>query len=540
MAYDIGTISGSVTLKDGGYRKTLKNMESDSNDTFKRIASFAAGFLSVTALVQFGKKSIQTFSDLEEATSKFGVVFSGVMSKAEAGMNRLIDKYHFSELGAREMLSGTGDLLTGFGFAQDTAFDYAQQVAELGADLASFSNYQGGAKGAAEALTKGMLGETESMKALGIVIRQDDAEFRNMVETLKQTKGYTEQQAKAEAVLATAIKQSKNAIGDYQRTADSLSNQMRRTGNIAQDALSAVGEIFVDAFDIGGIVKSFNDNFSDIVKYIKEHTTEWVYTFKVVFGKIAIGIEEMCAYIGLFLQPVFDWFTVGIKNVVKMGQWMYENFSKIIANIGDIAIAVIMDVWNFFYSIGEQIMNIAAQLGKAIGKAIVTGSFDGFSAAWTNIKNRAIKEFATYGALTDKAMNKAGVSDLKLDSVDYSTWFNSDKRNQRMNEIQNKYAAKYAENERNAQSYLERRLAGKQAQAAEQNKVQSSDNNVSTAKNDIVSSFSLAAVNAMLGNGVQNKIAKNTGNTVQKLTEVSRKVGDIITNSTSGEIVYGS
>ena len=149
MAYDIGTISGSVVLKDSGYRKTLKNMESASNDTFKKIASFAAGFLSVTALVQFGKQSIKTFSDLDEATSKFGVVFSGVMNKAEAGVTRLIDKYHFSELGAREMLSGTGDLLTGFGFAQDAAFDYAQQVAELGADLASFSNYSGGAKGAA-------------------------------------------------------------------------------------------------------------------------------------------------------------------------------------------------------------------------------------------------------------------------------------------------------------------------------------------------------------------------------------------------------
>ncbi|MBR2723601.1 MAG: hypothetical protein IKB77_04635 [Lentisphaeria bacterium] len=540
MAYDIGTISGSVTLKDGGYRKTLKNMESDSNDTFKRIASFAAGFLSVTALVQFGKKSIQTFSDLEEATSKFGVVFSGVMDKAEAGMNRLIDKYHFSELGAKEMLSGTGDLLTGFGFAQDTAFDYAQQVAELGADLASFSNYQGGAKGAAEALTKGMLGETESMKALGIVIRQDDAEFRNMVETLKQTKGYTEQQAKAEAVLATAIKQSKNAIGDYQRTADSLSNQMRRTGNIAQDALSAVGEIFVDAFDVGGIVKSFNDNFSDIVKYIKEHTTEWVYTFKVVFGKIVIGIEEMCAYIGLFLQPVFDWFTVGFKNIVTIGQWVYDNWSKIWANIGDIGKAVAMDYLDVWLYVPRQLISIFKELGKALWAALKSGSTDAFSTAWENIKDKAVRDFAALGSRTEKAMNKAGVSDLKLDSVDYGTWFNSNVRNQRMNEIQNKYAAKYAENERNAQSYLERRLAGKQAQAAEQNKVQSSDNNVSTAKNDIVSSFSLAAVNAMLGNGVQNKIAKNTGNTVQKLTEVSRKVGDIITNSTSGEIVYGS
>ena len=70
------------------------------------------------------------------------------------------------------MLGSTGDLLTGMGATAETALDLSTKTQRLAVDLASFSNYQGGAKGASEALTKAMLGERESVKALGIVISE--------------------------------------------------------------------------------------------------------------------------------------------------------------------------------------------------------------------------------------------------------------------------------------------------------------------------------------------------------------------------------
>ena len=95
-------------------------------------------------------------------------------------------------------------------------------VTKLAVDLASFSNYSGGASGASRALTSALLGETEAAKALGIVIRQDDVQTRLAAKGLKDLTGESKLQAEAQARLEIAISQSRNAIGDYERTSDSV------------------------------------------------------------------------------------------------------------------------------------------------------------------------------------------------------------------------------------------------------------------------------------------------------------------------------
>ena len=180
-----------------------------------KLTAVLAGVFAVSKIVAFGNESIRVFSDLEEETQKFGVVFSGMGKQAEKVVKELQESYGQSELSARRSLALTGDLLTGFGFDRKTALDMSEQVAKLGADIASFSNYAGGAEGAVTALTKGLLGETESMKMLGIAIRQDSDEFKNMVANIRTSTGASEAQAKAQAVLKLAYAQSGNAIGDF-------------------------------------------------------------------------------------------------------------------------------------------------------------------------------------------------------------------------------------------------------------------------------------------------------------------------------------
>lgn len=92
---------------------------------------------------------------MEEATSKFNVTFRNMLKSAEKAANELVTVYGLSRQSARQMLADTGDLLIGFGFSSKAALELASATARLGIDLASFNNYAGGAKGAAEALTKG-------------------------------------------------------------------------------------------------------------------------------------------------------------------------------------------------------------------------------------------------------------------------------------------------------------------------------------------------------------------------------------------------
>ena len=218
MSLNLGVMSAAVTLDDSDYRNKLAGLENASSDTFKKIAQFAAGYLSLKAVSGFLGDAVKTFSDLEEETNKFNVVFQGMGKETSRILADLRKDFGLSELAAKQMLAGTGDILTGFGFDRKTALDLSEGAAKLGADIASFSNYAGGAEGATTALTKAMLGETESAKMLGVVIRQDDEAYKSLIEQAMTT-GVTidalgktfvvnsEQQAKAVAALAMAYQQ---------------------------------------------------------------------------------------------------------------------------------------------------------------------------------------------------------------------------------------------------------------------------------------------------------------------------------------------
>ena len=175
-----------------------------------------------------GGSFIKAASDAEETSSKFATVFQDISQEADKTAKNLGKSFGLSSVKAKELLGDTGDLLTGFGFSGKAALDLSKGVNELAVDLASFTNFSGGAEGASKALTKALLGERESVKSLGISILEEDvkAKIKSLSATGKLT-GMTERQAKAYATLQIAISQSKNAIGDFDRTSKSFANQTR-------------------------------------------------------------------------------------------------------------------------------------------------------------------------------------------------------------------------------------------------------------------------------------------------------------------------
>ena len=261
--FNLGTIGAAVKLDDSQYKRKLASMEQQSNKTFKNIAMAAGAFLSFRAAAKFMQEAVKAYSDLEETTSKFNVVFGNVRTKAKEASDELRKFYGLSEGRSKQMLGDTGDLLSGFGFDQKTALKLSRQVARLGVDLASFSNYSGGAKGAAFALTKAMLGETEQAKMLGIAIKTDSKEYKELLKHFIETKGLTEIQAKAFVALEIATKQSKNAIGDFSRTQNELANQQRKQTENLEDFSATVGGLvggpYTDLLGMNNaVLESFN------------------------------------------------------------------------------------------------------------------------------------------------------------------------------------------------------------------------------------------------------------------------------------------
>ena len=124
----------------------------------------------------------------------------------------------------------------------------SESVNKLAVDLASFTNIEGGAERASQALTKALLGERESAKELGIAILESDVQARLAEKGLDGLEGAALKQAKAQVTLEIAMEQSKNAIGDFARTMDSPANQMRIMRATMEDLKNEIGTSMIPAF----------------------------------------------------------------------------------------------------------------------------------------------------------------------------------------------------------------------------------------------------------------------------------------------------
>jgi hypothetical protein len=251
----------------GQLNQTTRNAEQSAGkaskafSTLKSIGIAAFAGAAARSMARLGGSLVKAASDAEETLNKFNVTFQGINDEAEATAQALAENFGLAQTEARGLLADTGDLLTGFGFTRESALDLSTQVQELAVDLASFTNFSGGAEGASAALTKALLGERESVKSLGIAITEADinrlAEERGIV-------GELTRQQKAMLTLEIATRQSQNAIGDFARSQDSLANQQRALQGSLQDLREGLGNALLPVVTdlvagIRNLVERFNE-----------------------------------------------------------------------------------------------------------------------------------------------------------------------------------------------------------------------------------------------------------------------------------------
>ena len=255
-------------------------------------------FLKITVPVTaLGAAFVKAASDAEETGSKFATVFKDIGVEAESTANQLAKGFGLSSIKAKELLGDTGDLLTGFGFSGKAALDLAKQTNELAVDLASFTNFAGGAEGASKALTKALLGERESVKSLGISILEEDVKKKVATLTAQGFRFESERQAKAIATLKIAIDQSKNAIGDYERTSASFANRMRVLNARFLDLRIALGKIILPlALKLVNATIKLTEKFTNLNPTIQK--------IILVVGGLAAVLSPVLIAIGLMIPAM--------------------------------------------------------------------------------------------------------------------------------------------------------------------------------------------------------------------------------------------
>ena len=344
----------NVNLKFGvnldSFRSSLQKVERSLGKTSNSLKSIGTKMsLAISLpLTAIGAASIKAASDAEETFSKFDTVFRDIQGSAETAFKTLRNEYGLSSMAAKQMLGDTGDLLTGFGFSQEGALNLSMEVQKLAVDLASFTNYSGGAKGASEALTKALLGERESVKALGIAILEEDVKKQMAINSSKGMTFASEREAKAQATLQLAIQQSGNAIGDYARTQDSFANQSRLLRARLEDISVELGQVFLPlATKLVGVVTGVVNWFTKL-----DSTTKSIIA---VVGGLVAAIGPLLVGLGFLVSNVIPmlkagWLavtavmtplvlkiaaiTAAVVGLVVVGKAVYDSWSTVSAFFG--------------------------------------------------------------------------------------------------------------------------------------------------------------------------------------------------------------
>jgi ElaB/YqjD/DUF883 family membrane-anchored ribosome-binding protein len=419
-----------------GVQGKLKKMQ----PTFKKMALIGtAAFAAVGAGVY---KMTQDATDAQEVFNKFDVVFQDVSTEADKVAQELRNNFGLAESSAKELLSSTGDMLTGFGLSGSAALSLAEDTNKLAVDLASFTNIEGGAERASKALTKALLGERESVKELGIAILEEDvkAKVQAMEATGKFT-NETERQRKAMATLEIAISQSKNAIGDFERTQDSLANKQRVLSERTKEMSESIGSIFIPILQ--ALVNRIEPVISKIADWA-ERNPGWI---KAIVG-ITLAISGLVAVVGLLglalptiiqgfilLKTASVFLTTAVKGVIASFWTLHsvpiialiagvitlvilavKRFKEWVNIVGNFNDAVIMAFWHFKIKALEAIQAVLKWFAKIpVVSDLVKGSIEGVG--------RAIRETqADFDALAVDGMRRTKKEGEELtDEIDKMT-----------------------------------------------------------------------------------------------------------------------
>ncbi len=254
---------------------------------------------ATAAITGLGAVAFNYASDMAESANKVEVAFGSASDRVMQFAETTLDSYGIAKGTSMDMAAQFGDMATSMGLTDDAAANMAMALVGLSGDLASFKNI--GIDRAMTALNGIFTGETESLKALGIVMTQDNllqyALANGMINTAKSAEQLRKEQIaleKAEIAYNDAVKKhgegsiqareadlklseakqkltestkasldslsqaemvqlryayvmdaAKNAHGDFARTSDGAANSMRILQESTKEAAAAFGELLI-------------------------------------------------------------------------------------------------------------------------------------------------------------------------------------------------------------------------------------------------------------------------------------------------------
>ncbi|MCP4568376.1 MAG: hypothetical protein GY841_12435 [FCB group bacterium] len=285
----LGTAYVEIKAKYDNLKKGLKKARGEVTDSVgkmnRKIRDISFN-IPTAAVAAFGvavvysmKKSIDAASDLEEAASKFSVVFKGQTALAEKWTKTLVASYAMSTREAKQYLSSVQDLLVPMGMQADAAAKMSNEVVKLSADLGSFNNLD--TAQVMNDIQSALVGNFETMKKYGVVLNATVVSEKALEMGLAATKKELTAGMKAQAAYALMVEGSKAAIGDMALTSEGYANQTKLLQASLENLSASLGAFLIPA------AKMLVGVLNDLIR-----ATQWLIENELGFDSSVIGAME--------------------------------------------------------------------------------------------------------------------------------------------------------------------------------------------------------------------------------------------------------
>lgn len=317
MSY-LSEVSVRVDLDTSEISQGMREISNSTNSIKKTLLSvgkIVGGAFAVGKIVQFGKSALQSASDLQEMENKFNVVFKNTGKQVDAWATQYSKAIGRSKTEVKGAVSNLGDLLTGFGMAEENAGGLSEKVVALSYDLASFNNVND--EEAIQAMSSALLGQHDAVKKLGVAINEATLTEAMHQMGIKDKWKDLDEATKMQVRYKVMTMQTSNAQGDAKRSADSYANQLKALKARLKDVTERIGgELLPVATEFISylienavpVIETMVTKFFEFVENMKK-APEWIKANQEALTLLGIAVGTITTAIGAY-NLYLKWATI--------------------------------------------------------------------------------------------------------------------------------------------------------------------------------------------------------------------------------------
>lgn len=255
MAVDTRAFSKGIAT----VRKSLDNLRSNVTTTSALIAGAFTGAAGAT-LLKFAKAA----GSAGEATGKLQAVFKGSAGDVSAFIDQMVTAYGMGRTTLLDLSGQLGNLLNGAGLDPATVSAYSKSIIGLANDLSRFNDTSFGE--AFEKIRAGLSGESEPLKAFGILLNEDAVKAKALEMGLGGANRALTESEKIQARMAIIWQKSTDALGTASREVGGFSSQMEALAGRWENLQTTIGQYIVPVLtpaleEVNTLLLAMSENF---------------------------------------------------------------------------------------------------------------------------------------------------------------------------------------------------------------------------------------------------------------------------------------